>query len=36
MKSTFEFFLLPVFLLLLDLDLKWSVNYADELINRYD
>lgn len=34
MKSTFDFFLLPV-LSSLDLDLKWSVNYADELINRY-
>lgn len=30
----FDFHLLAVFLSL-DLDLKWSVNYVDELINRY-
>lgn len=34
MKSTFDFFLL-ILRRFEDLDLKWSVNYADELINRY-
>lgn len=35
MKSTFDFFLLAGPPFFLDPDLKWSVNYADELINRY-